>query len=75
MEVLIQSSISLFFLPYHQHRLNNDLFRQLFQDNYIQSRADTMVNIEQTIVELGTIFQQLAHMVHEQDEIVHRFVK
>lgn len=42
------------------------------QDNYIQSRADTMVNIEQTIVELGTIFQQLAHMVHEQDEIVHR---
>ncbi|ESN95350.1 hypothetical protein HELRODRAFT_185981 [Helobdella robusta] len=42
------------------------------QESYIQSRADTMVNIEQTIVELGTIFQQLAHMVKEQEEIVHR---
>ncbi len=31
-----------------------------------------MVNIEQTIVELGTIFQQLAHMVKEQEETVQR---
>lgn len=42
------------------------------QDAYIQSRADTMVNIEQTIVELGTIFQQLATMVKEQEETVQR---
>jgi len=42
------------------------------QDSYIQSRADTMRNIEQTIVELGTIFQQLAHMVKEQEETVQR---
>ncbi|GFQ95584.1 syntaxin-5 [Trichonephila clavata] len=42
------------------------------QDSYIQNRADTMQNIEATIVELGTIFQQLAHMVKEQEEIVQR---
>lgn len=36
------------------------------QDAYIQSRANTMQNIESTIVELGGIFQQLAHMVKEQ---------
>lgn len=42
------------------------------QDQYIESRADTMQNIESTIVELGTIFQQLAHMVKEQEEVVGR---
>lgn len=42
------------------------------QDSYIQSRADTMQNIESTIVELGSIFQQLAHMVKEQEETVQR---
>lgn len=39
-------------------------------DNYLQSRAETMQNIESTIVELGGIFQQLAHMVKEQEEMV-----
>jgi len=33
-----------------------------------------MKNIEQTIVELGSIFQQLAHMVKEQEEVVQRSV-
>lgn len=42
------------------------------QESYIQSRADTMQNIESTIVELGSIFQQLAHMVKEQEEMVQR---
>jgi hypothetical protein len=42
------------------------------KDTYIQSRADAMLNIEQTIVELGTIFQQLAHMVKEQEDMVQR---
>ncbi|KAI0219604.1 Syntaxin-5 [Lamellibrachia satsuma] len=42
------------------------------QDSYIANRADTMQNIEQTIVELGGIFQQLAHMVKEQEEVVQR---
>ncbi|XP_062454840.1 syntaxin-5 isoform X2 [Rhea pennata] len=40
------------------------------QDSYIQSRADAMQNIESTIVELGSIFQQLAHMVKEQEETI-----
>ncbi|XP_053977089.1 syntaxin-5 [Hylaeus volcanicus] len=39
---------------------------------YVQSRAETMQNIESTIVELGGIFQQLAHMVKEQEEMVER---
>ncbi|NXO05017.1 STX5 protein, partial [Rhinopomastus cyanomelas] len=42
------------------------------QDSYIQSRADTMQNIESTIVELGSIFQQLAFMVKEQEETIQR---
>ena len=50
------------------------LMLSLLQDTYIQSRADTMKNIEQTIVELGSIFQQLAHMVKEQEEVVQRWV-
>ena len=33
-----------------------------------------MQNIEQTIVELGSIFTQLATMVKEQEEMVQRFV-
>ncbi|XP_060531583.1 syntaxin-5 [Cylas formicarius] len=41
-------------------------------DDYLQSRAETMQNIESTIVELGGIFQQLAHMVKEQEEMVER---
>lgn len=32
-----------------------------------------MQNIETTIVELGSIFQQLAHMVKEQEEVVQRW--
>lgn len=40
--------------------------------NYVQERAETMQNIESTIVELGGIFQQLAHMVKEQEEMVER---
>ena len=31
-----------------------------------------MKNIESTIVELGGIFSQLAHMVKEQEEMVQR---
>ncbi|ALC39755.1 Syx5 [Drosophila busckii] len=41
-------------------------------DTYVQQRAETMQNIESTIVELGGIFSQLAHMVKEQEEIVER---
>ena len=41
-------------------------------DTYLQSRADTMQSIEKTIVELGGIFSQLAHMIKEQEEIMVR---
>lgn len=41
-------------------------------DQYVQQRAETMQNIESTIVELGGIFSQLAHMVKEQEEMVER---
>ncbi|KAL5008014.1 hypothetical protein ScPMuIL_013595 [Solemya velum] len=42
------------------------------QDSYIQGRAETMETIHSTIVELGSIFTQLAHMVKEQEEMVQR---
>ncbi|RXG71955.1 Syntaxin-5 [Armadillidium vulgare] len=55
----------------------NTLYQQQLQlmeeqDAYLQSRADTMKTIESTIVELGQMFTQLATMVKEQEEIVHR---
>ena len=40
--------------------------------SYYSSRADAMHTIESTIVELGGIFTQLAHMVKEQEEMVQR---
>lgn len=42
------------------------------QDDYINARATAMENIESTIVELGSIFQELAHMVKEQEEQIQR---
>lgn len=48
---------------------------QLYADeteSYLQSRADTVQTIESTVVELGSIFQQLALMVREQEESVQR---
>merc|ERR1719430_2535435 len=44
----------------------------LLLDQYYTSRADAMHTIESTIVELGGIFSQLAHMVKEQEEMVGR---
>lgn len=43
-------------------------------DAYLQSRSDAVQTIESTIVELGGIFQQLATMVREQEEMVQRLV-
>ena len=43
-------------------------------DRYLAQRADTMQNIEGTIVELGGIFQQLAHMLKEQEEMMVRML-
>uniref|UniRef100_A0A4W6EZP6 Syntaxin 5A n=1 Tax=Lates calcarifer TaxID=8187 RepID=A0A4W6EZP6_LATCA len=52
-------------IPYNSNLLMSRYTRNL-------NRADTMQNIESTIVELGSIFQQLAHMVKEQEETIQR---
>lgn len=41
-------------------------------NQYVEERASTMQTIESTIVELGGIFNQLATMVHQQDEMITR---
>lgn len=57
--------------PRHRHGMQE---MQLVQqdDTYIKEREETMSSIESTIVELSGIFQQLAHMVKEQEEQVQR---
>ncbi len=46
----------------------------IIQDSYLANRSETMQNIEQTIVELGDIFTQLATMVRQQEEMVYRYM-
>ncbi|OTF73479.1 syntaxin-5-like protein, partial [Euroglyphus maynei] len=41
-------------------------------NEYLEDRANTMQSIESTIVELGTIFNQLATMVQQQEEMITR---
>nr|VZI38669.1 unnamed protein product [Spirometra erinaceieuropaei] len=53
-------------------QLNQRLLYRDQTDAYLQSRHETVRTIEHTIVELGQIFQQLATMVHEQEESVQR---
>lgn len=60
-------------MDHTDHRQRQDQIQLIDeQDAYIQSRAETMQNIESTIVELGSVFQRLATMVKEQEEMVHR---
>ncbi|KAH0643842.1 hypothetical protein KY289_034816 [Solanum tuberosum] len=42
------------------------------QDSYMQSRAEALQNVESTIHELGSIFNQLATLVSEQGEVAIR---
>jgi syntaxin 5 len=56
----------------HLQRQQQQMMLYDESDNYVQQRAETMQNIESTIVELGGIFSQLAHMVKEQEEMVER---
>lgn len=58
-------------VPYQQQQQQQLMILEE-QDSLLQSRAETMKTIETTIVELGTMFTQLAAMVKEQDELVHR---
>jgi syntaxin 5 len=41
-------------------------------DGYLSSRAEALQNVEATIVELGSIFTQLAEMVQAQGEMAQR---
>lgn len=43
------------------------------QDTYMQSRAEALQNVESTIHELSSIFNQLATLVSQQGEIAIRF--
>ncbi|GAB1600463.1 syntaxin-5-like [Argonauta hians] len=49
-----------------------DQVQLLERDSYIEERDQSMQNINTTIVELGSVFQRLATMVKEQEELVHR---
>ena len=53
---------------------HDDTTLQIFdeQDAYLQEREGAMQHIQSTIVELGGIFQQLATMVSEQEEMITR---
>ncbi|KYN07102.1 PREDICTED: syntaxin-5 [Cyphomyrmex costatus] len=73
--LLLQEEISSSSVAIDLEPVMNQQLQQIIQDDtdaYMQSRAETMQNIESTIVELGGIFQQLAHMVKEQEEMVER---
>ena len=41
-------------------------------EDYVNSRASAMENIEASIVAIGGIFKQLATLVHEQNEVIER---
>jgi syntaxin 5 len=42
------------------------------EDSFLRDRANAMQTVEQTIIELGGMFQQLATMIKEQDEAIQR---
>jgi syntaxin 5 len=44
----------------------------VIKDSYLRDRANAMQTVEQTIIELGGMFQQLATMIKEQDEAIQR---
>ncbi|KAJ6646147.1 Syntaxin-5 [Pseudolycoriella hygida] len=71
-QVAIDLNASSPLLPNQQQNQTQQMMLYDESDNYVQQRAETMQNIESTIVELGGIFQQLAHMVKEQEEMVER---
>lgn len=51
----------------------NEQMMQLIPDqSYLQDRADQMSQVEENIVELGTIFNKLAVMVNEHKDMVQR---
>jgi syntaxin 5 len=65
---VIDETVRFVFSFYFDKEMN---FKNI-QDTYLASRSEAMQNIEQTIIELGDIFTQLATMVQQQEELVHR---
>jgi syntaxin 5 len=56
-----------------EHEQGDSQMLQLIPDqDYLQTRADAMSTVESNIVELGTIFNKLAGLVHEHREMVQR---
>ncbi|KAK5824338.1 Syntaxin-32 -like protein [Gossypium arboreum] len=60
--------------PLLQHQQQQQQQQQMvpLQDSYMQSRAEALQNVESTIHELGTIFNQLATLVSQQGELAIR---
>ena len=61
--------------PQQQQQHQQQQQQQLvpLQDSYMQSRAEALQNVESTIHELSSIFNQLATLVSQQGEIAIRF--
>ena len=57
---------------FNNQQQDQTILQQNTQDAYLASRQDALQDVESTIVELGNIFQQLSHMVHEQGEMAVR---
>lgn len=55
-----------------QEQGDSQMLQLIPDQNYLQSRADAMSTVESNIVELGTIFNKLAGLVHEHREMVQR---
>ncbi|KAH1057441.1 hypothetical protein J1N35_035506 [Gossypium stocksii] len=58
--------------PLLQHQQQQQQQMVPLQDSYMQSRAEALQNVESTIHELGTIFNQLATLVSQQGELAIR---
>ncbi|XP_054159507.1 syntaxin-5-like [Oppia nitens] len=60
---------------YHDDQRLQEKQLLIYEDqsnDYLEERTNTMQSIESTIVELGTIFNQLATMVQQQEEMITR---
>jgi syntaxin 5 len=55
-----------------QEQGDSQMLQLIPDQDYLQTRADAMSTVESNIVELGTIFNKLAGLVHEHREMVQR---
>lgn len=55
-----------------QEQVDSQMLQLIPDQSYLQTRADAMSTVESNIVELGTIFNKLAGLVHEHREMVQR---